>query len=228
MDLRTHTKITVLVEKISYLLKSIESQGQVSKIDKDLMVNYVKELYETTLQVQTSDSQNYNQHTNQQAPQYPPSNEQQSNYYPPNFQNKPSNGNAASPNGNGNSLNNNSNGSSRKSISEMLNEIHSVEKPSINESMKAGPQGLADKLKQTPIKELSTYVSLNKRFAFINLLFNGDAMKYDDALTFIDQCKSYQESMAYVQNKIMKEYKWKEDDDLVSEFLSLVLRRFLV
>lgn len=218
MDSKTTVKISVLVEKISYLLNSIQSQGQVNKIDKDLMVGYVKELYETTLQLQTMEQslppQNYN------APQsnngYYQNGNQQS------FQNtspQPSNGNGM------NVQNGINNQHSKRSISEMLN---ASDKPSINETMKAGHGGLVDKLKQTPIKELSSYIGLNKRFAFINLLFNTDAMKYDEAINFIDSCATYQDAMSYVQNKLMKEYGWKEDDELLADLCNFILRRFLV
>ena len=49
-DIKTETKISVLIEKINYLFHSIQfNNGVINKIDKDLLLNYVRELYELTL-----------------------------------------------------------------------------------------------------------------------------------------------------------------------------------
>ena len=61
MDIKIQTKISVLLEKINYLQQSIaQNGGVVNKVDKDLLVNYVRELYELSLSIPIQ---------NQQAPQ---------------------------------------------------------------------------------------------------------------------------------------------------------------
>ena len=207
MDLRTQTKITVLVEKISYLLNSIQQQGHVSKIDKDLMSNYVKELYEATLQLQVTEAGLQQQATQQ-------------NYIPPTpqIQNPPVQTHSLNGNGtNGVKLN-----------GESINEKNGVDAQSLNDNMRKQQAGLADKLKQTPIKELKTYIGLNKRFAFINSLFNGNTEAYDQAIDEFDACTTYQDALSVLQNKYAAKLKWRDDDELLAELGNFVLRRFLV
>ena len=63
MDIKISTKISVLLEKINYLQLSIQqSGGYVSKVDKDLLINYTRELYDLALAIQVQQP-NY---------QYPP------------------------------------------------------------------------------------------------------------------------------------------------------------
>ena len=207
MDLRTQTKITVLVEKISYLLNSIQQQGHVSKIDKDLMSNYVKELYEATLQLQVTEAGLQQQATQQ-------------NYIPPTPQIQNPTVQTHSLNGNG------TNGI--KLNGESINEKNGVDAQSLNDNMRKQQAGLADKLKQTPIKELKTYIGLNKRFAFINSLFNGNTEAYDQAIDEFDACTTYQDALSVLQNKYAAKLKWRDDDELLAELGNFVLRRFLV
>ena len=111
---------------------------------------------------------------------------------------------------------------------ESINEKNGVDAQSLNDNMRKQQAGLADKLKQTPIKELKTYIGLNKRFAFINLLFNGNTEAYDQAIDEFDACTTYQDALNVLQNKYAAKLKWRDDDELLAELGNFVLRRFLV
>src|SRR6476620_4060763 len=85
MDIKVQTKISVLLEKIHYLNLSIQQQGgTVGKVDKDLLTNYVRELYETVLTLPVTvpgyPDPNYLPQQGYHQPVYQPQQQQQ---YPP-------------------------------------------------------------------------------------------------------------------------------------------------
>ncbi len=86
---------------------------------------------------------------------------------------------------------------------------------------------IADQLKQTPIKDLKSYIGLNKRFNFISSLFNGSEMEYDEAITRVNSFSNYEQAIQFIQQELMNKHEWKEDDPIVAEFFNLVMRRYL-
>lgn len=86
---------------------------------------------------------------------------------------------------------------------------------------------VADKLKETPVKELVKAISISKKFEFIKELFNGDSVVYKGCLHTIESMHSYQEAAQYIEKDIAEKYNWKESENLANEFLILVKRRFL-
>ncbi|MEO6167970.1 MAG: hypothetical protein ABIO46_13530 [Chitinophagales bacterium] len=116
---------------------------------------------------------------------------------------------------------------SKKSISELYAEKGETDKSTLNDKYKSQGKEIADTLKHTPIKDLKAYIGLNKRFTFINALFNGREQQYDTAISKVNSQASYEEALNYLQQEVMPEYKWKDEETAVSEFFTLVMRRYL-
>ncbi|MGB3077119.1 MAG: hypothetical protein WBB36_17475 [Chitinophagales bacterium] len=116
---------------------------------------------------------------------------------------------------------------SKKSISELYAEKTEATAGTLNDKYKSQGKEIADTLKLTPIKDLKSYIGLNKRVNFISSLFNGGEQQYDAAISKVNSFVNYQEALNYVQQHIANEYKWKEEEPLVSEFFTLLMRRYL-
>lgn len=86
---------------------------------------------------------------------------------------------------------------------------------------------LADKLKDTPIKELVKAISISKKFEFINELFQGNAEAYKACIAAIESSGSFEKAANYIETNIADSYAWEENEDLAAEFFLLVKRRFL-
>lgn len=115
----------------------------------------------------------------------------------------------------------------KKSISELYAEKKETEKSTLNDKYKNQGKEIADTLKHTPIKDLKAYIGLNKRFTFINALFKGREEQYDAAISRVNSQVSYEEALNYLQQEVMPEYQWKDEEPVVSEFFTLVMRRYL-
>lgn len=252
MDISIQTKIAVLVEKINYLNQSIiQNGGVVSKVDKDLLVNYVRELYELTLGLPVQMPQYppqaypYADPNAPAYPNYPPPPPVQPYAYPPNPAAQvppvhppvvppPSNINDAGakidqPAKSSAELNATFKFSSgRRSLSDTIKIRTAADKPSINENFKREEKDIASKMQLTPIKDLKTFIGLNKRFSYINFLFGNDATLYDEAINFLNNCDSYETAKQYVNTHLQPKLNWSDDNEMVTEFKTLIERRYLV
>jgi len=276
MDIKIQTKISVLLEKINYLNQGIQQQGgSVSKVDKDLLTNYVRELYEVVLSIPLPEQQPYYgqqpayQQPTQPQPQ-PYSSQPQNGYYLPNaspvgnqpptqpaYNQLPSYQPVAQPapngmNGNGNG-NHNGNGSQtngatqqqpsqptqsgsafsfangKRTLSDSIRiKTADSDKHSLNDQFrKDESRDLAGKMQLTPIKDLKTFIGLNKRFSYINFLFGNDANLYDEAVEKLNTTGSRESAMDYLENHLRPKLKWSNDNEMVLEFYQLVERRYL-
>lgn len=246
MDYRANTKVSILIEKINYLNNAIQSSGgQLSKIDKDLMVGYVMELYETLLGFSTDAQQNYPQ---QQYPQQQYQQPQQQQMYQPmqqqnyqqlpqqyqqqNFQQQPINPGSDYPPKKENFIRGPSINSSyqengnRRTVSQMITEMNGT-KLSMNDKLKREAVELSDKLKLAPIRDLKTFIGLNKRFAFTTNLFSSNSQDYEKAIDKINGCSTYDEAMSFIQTTLIPKYNWNLDDENFEDLHTFIVRRFM-
>ena len=97
----------------------------------------------------------------------------------------------------------------------------------LNEKFRNPAPDLAEKWRRAPIKDLTSFIGLNRRFAFINALFNGEEIRYEAEIRKLNSFGNYNEALNYAESHLILEYKWKENEPLIGELLSLVYRRYL-
>jgi hypothetical protein len=107
-------------------------------------------------------------------------------------------------------------------------EARSSEK-SLNEKFAlSGQQGtLADKLKKQPIKDLKESIGLNQKFLFMNELFQGENIAYNEALDRLNSFPGFNEARTYMVTELSEKYRWDGDSEFVQSFMELVERRYL-
>ncbi|MDP2175161.1 MAG: hypothetical protein Q8K70_04545 [Bacteroidota bacterium] len=90
------------------------------------------------------------------------------------------------------------------------------------------PLNIADKLKETPIKDLAKSIAISKKFEFINTLFDGKAEDYKNCINTIQNASSYQDAISFLDSQILQQFDWQDHEKLSEEFFSLVRRKFLL
>ena len=69
-------------------------------------------------------------------------------------------------------------------------------------------------------------ISLNNRYMFIDELFDGEANLFTEALSRIEKCGSFDESVEIIVKNYAKEFHWDMNSNEVKELLKIVFRRF--
>ncbi len=88
---------------------------------------------------------------------------------------------------------------------------------------------IAEKSKETPIKDLVKSISISKKFEFIKVLFDGNSDAYKNTLNVAQNAGSYEEALQYLQNNVTGQFDWtsEESEELAKEFYSLLRRRHM-
>ncbi|MEO5673462.1 MAG: hypothetical protein ABIQ74_02340 [Chitinophagales bacterium] len=205
-----------IAEKIRRLLDSVaENGGKFTAIDKDILTNYVREQYELIVGINTRPSPvvSFENQDYMKLPADPVKLKEEK------------------PAVNGNQMDDGKNSVSpemetKKTISDIY-AFQKENKSTVNDKFKKQGPEIADKLKQTPIKDLKSYIGLNKQFAFMSKLFNADEQLYEDAIARLNSFSSYEEATGFIQSELLPSLNWSDDEPLVSEFFTLVMRRYL-
>ncbi len=85
---------------------------------------------------------------------------------------------------------------------------------------------VADKLKLTPITDLSKAIGLNEKFLFIRELFGNNADAFAKAVNEINSCPDFTLASVHTENET-KKFGADVKSETYSQFLELVQRRFL-
>lgn len=81
---------------------------------------------------------------------------------------------------------------------------------------------LHDKLSSNTIQ-----VGLNDRIAFVNNLFNFSQSDFNKVLFYLNDCKTKEDALQYINYNLKPKYNWKGKEDLVDRLLALLDRKFI-
>lgn len=102
--------------------------------------------------------------------------------------------------------------------------------PTLNEKLRettpVEPATVAETFHRAPIESVARSISLNQKFRFINQLFNGNAIAYNQAVEEIDGLNTYGEALDLISYRYASQYMWDMSSDEVSELVEILKRRF--
>src|SRR5262249_49924468 len=86
----------------------------------------------------------------------------------------------------------------KKTISELVAE-KSNSISTLNDRFNPGPE-ISDRVKGTPIKDLKTYIGLNRRAFFADAFFKGDEEKMDELIERVSYMKNFDEAISFIKS----------------------------
>ncbi|MGL6269674.1 MAG: hypothetical protein ACRC2O_17195 [Chitinophagaceae bacterium] len=107
-----------------------------------------------------------------------------------------------------------------------INQQVSVEEASFNDLHKTAKTELADRLQDSPVKDLKKAIGINDRYLYINELFNGNEAMFERTLKTLNSFSILPEAEFWIQRELKLKMGWKEENPLVHQFIQLVKRRF--
>jgi len=93
----------------------------------------------------------------------------------------------------------------------------------LNEKHKVTSKEVHKKLSVKPLKDL---IDLNKKFILLSELFKGDAGAFATAVNYIDTLEDYKSAESFIHSQLVSGYSWDESSQPVMLFNSLVKQRF--
>ncbi|RMG78125.1 MAG: hypothetical protein D6714_18640 [Bacteroidetes bacterium] len=245
MDLQ---KAKILLEKIQALHKSMSADaGHISAIEKDLMLSYVRQLYDACLtqnhEVQKNEPpkveiiKSTSKRTAPKPPPKPvlevPQMEEKPEKVPPPPPKRPA--------------------PRTIELSEDLKEMADsapapdpapapppTPRPAARPKTTVPPEidelfeephakELSEKLSLLPIKDLRKAMGLNEKIFTINELFGGDQSAFDATIATLNGVKNFEQAKAYLIENVAMKFNWtdKNKKKKAANFIKLVRRRYL-
>lgn len=103
--------------------------------------------------------------------------------------------------------------------------INEIVKPNatLNERVKGPGREIHKHFSAKPLKEM---IDLNRRFVFVNELFGGNADALNKAVLHIDSLQDYREAYSYTTATLAPENNWDEKAQPVKLFFKLLKQKF--
>lgn len=246
-----NSKIHTLITKIQSI---IASEDSVSRLEKDLVKGYLRELYEladaipltgaTTISKELPPMREMTNSKPTHISVAPQEKEEPRPYFTPQTTEKVAapieigESNEPYPTPNGRTDNPKSEARSFEAIGERrsISAIPEVLRPeplpnkkyeSLFESGRT--RDLSDKLSRSPIADLSKAFTINDRILVVADLFGGDQHKFQETLDILNTKYSFEEARSFLIRYVIDRYNWLEEDrsERAKEFIKLVERRYL-
>lgn len=109
--------------------------------------------------------------------------------------------------------------------SEILSDKYKTAKDSVNEYMARHTSGrdVATKLQGKPLKDIHQGIGLNDKFQLISELFKGDKSLYDKTIDRLNHASNFNDAFSFIQDN----FTWDMDSPLVQQLLELTRRKFI-
>lgn len=88
---------------------------------------------------------------------------------------------------------------------------------------------LSDKLAQSPVKDLTKSMGINERIFTQQELFGNNQAHFSETLEGLNKCQSFDEAKQYLVNNVIYKYDWVAEQNIkkAATFIKLVKRKFV-
>jgi len=114
----------------------------------------------------------------------------------------------------------------KEPVNEEVETEEEVHEPSLNDRFKKEEESLAATIKVRTNRNFKELIDINDRFLFIQSLFGGSYLAFEEAIKQINKIESYSEALDYVDYKLKGTYDWSADSTEVTKFLNILERSY--
>lgn len=231
-------KVEKQAKKITQMLENIKDEGHVSRIEKDLLLSYIRDLYEKVLNVEEDNKH----HSNKSAPVV-----ERSKYENPTPPAPPKPVEIAEV--------------VRQEISENISipeptiqrepiviaepkvesapPVVQVPEPIVDDSPSAPTEllelfnaavttELSDRLSRSPINDLTKSMGINEKIFTVKELFGGDSALFSNTMSELDKLNSLEQARDYLVKNVAVQEDWANDVKIkkAATFIKLISRRY--
>ena len=97
---------------------------------------------------------------------------------------------------------------------------------SLNDLLGGGEQSLRKKLQNTPVEDITSEISIARKFELINCMFEGKDDAYENAIQTLNNCSGAEEAREKL-GEYSSSFKWDLENKAIVKFVELVERRYL-
>jgi len=111
--------------------------------------------------------------------------------------------------------------------SENINEKFKSEQKTLLDTLPAeSKEKIIDVHEKKPLEGIRKSITINQRFMFEKDLFNGDKNEFEMVINYLDNCKTKQEALDFVNENYALKKNWDREKEEVIEFFAIIEKRF--
>lgn len=111
-------------------------------------------------------------------------------------------------------------------LKETIEEEQEEENLSLNDRFKQPESSVADKVANNNFKNLKELIDINDRFLFIQKLFGGSYLAFEESVNQINNISTYSEALDYIDYKIKSNFDWDNNSEEVAKFLNILEKKY--
>lgn len=101
---------------------------------------------------------------------------------------------------------------------------HVNDDPSLNDNFKSHDNSLANQLSKSAIDDLKSYIGINRKFLYINDLFDGNNDAFNKAVSELNKEQTFQNAFMYLE-QLGNDFNWDKSHKSVIKFTEIIERR---
>ncbi|MBL3656854.1 hypothetical protein [Fulvivirga sediminis] len=113
-------------------------------------------------------------------------------------------------------------GNSEPNAKPQINSRFDVKKSILNDSHAENKQTLGDVHRNRKIESIKKSISINQRFMFINLLFDGDESAFNSVIDYLETLDSQRDAEGFIATQYPF---WDHESEEVQEFMEIISKR---
>lgn len=240
------------IKEVENKTLSLQNNGEIKKIEMDLLLQRVRELYDQLLSLsqdsradQTISTSRKQTETESKQPEYEPEQQATAEEKQPT-----SNAGAQTANNSADSIpeekstkeepeeephtpvqeadiqtEKTRNVSDKQESPEIVADRFQNTKTFMHDNLvkKQAKSDVSSKMQSKPIHDLNKAIGVNDKFLFVRELFEGNRDRYHEALQIINEIPTYEEAETYISES----FDWNWEKPEVKKFMDLVKRKFI-
>lgn len=217
--------ISHLFEKLFRQWKMLENEGQISRIDIDILKSDIRNLYESMIELERNfesgneivigksvQSKPVDQKNIELEIEVPKQNNKQQNVKTPTVQGKDTREVITK--------------NKKKKVVTSTGDLFSDFKTVADKYEDKKDNSLAAKMQNDCVSDIRTVIGINDKFLFINEIFKGETTAYNKAIDKLNTLSNYHEALDFIEEfKISAQT--NENKDIFKKLIGIVRRRYL-
>ena len=105
--------------------------------------------------------------------------------------------------------------------------LHAIQEPvkTLNDTFQP-KETLASRLEKQKIDNILQSISLNERYTYLNILFEGNKEDFDRAFETVETLQSSSEAKSYLESSFAEQYEWGKKEEATTQLYTVLEKRF--
>ena len=109
---------------------------------------------------------------------------------------------------------------------QQLNDRFANEQKTLNEKLAQETIDIATAHATKKIESVQSNISVNQRYMFVKELFNGESDSFDNAISEVNECDTFEDAVGLLVQNYARTYHWNMQSGEIKDLLKIIIKKF--